>query len=156
MRTFIKKNEGFGLLELVVAIGILGVAAGVALSAVSSFRSSGYVNTAVEATIGQIKDARARTLAAVNGASYGIHFTTSTVTLYQGATYSPGNSSNQVYVLPREVEISNIGLTASSTTVRFKRLSGMTDTTGNITFRSKRSGKIKVIRILSSGLYEIQ
>lgn len=143
---------GFTLLELLIAIAVITALALVIASGVGSFRESAALDQAVDDTIELLRQARARTLASENALGYGVHFASTSVTLFPGGTFVPGNTANSVVNLPAQVEISSIALSTTTGNVFFERLSGSTRATGTVDFVTSRTSKTKRIQILLSGV----
>lgn len=143
--------SGFTLIEALLALGILAVLASVIASGTANFRESSALGQAVDEAIGMLREARARALGAEGGTVAGVHFASSSITRFRGATYLAGAPGNVVFALPGSLEISAITLSTTTGSVAFRRLTGEAAATGTITFLGKRSGRTQSVRIIDSG-----
>ena len=103
-----------------------------------------------------LDEARKSTLSSYYSSQYGVHFGTSTVTLFRGDTYSFGASNNDVYTFPSNVEITSVGLNGAGNDVVFERITGETSQYGEVAV-SLLTGSTspKSITIHPSGLVEL-
>jgi type IV fimbrial biogenesis protein FimU len=148
----VASTEGFTLLETVVVVGILLIIITLALDGMRSFRESSSLDQATDESLGLLREAREKTLAAEGGSAWGVHFTVGSVTLFRGGIYDTNDPSNNTVFVPSAVAASSINLTTTTASVVFDRLTGASPVTGTITFTGLRSGKTKRIQIFSSGL----
>ena len=104
----------------------------------------------------QLEEAHARTLASDDDTTYGVHFATSTVTLFPGTLYIAGSSENKVLTL-RKAEIASINLSGGVQDIYFNRLRGSASATGTVTvIQTADEALTRVIRIYDSGLVDIE
>lgn len=99
-------SKGFTLVELMVSIAVLGI-----LFAISSIVLSTVLPSTSQSTTNDVllSDIRAQqTQAMSNDSSYGIHFGTTSYTLFTGATFNPDDASNFVVNLDPTVRFTNI------------------------------------------------
>ena len=144
---------GFTLLEALIALAVLAVLATIIVSGLASFRETAALTQAVDETLELLREARAKTLGSEGATGYGVHFSSGSVTLFPGGTYAAGNPANVTVTLPNAVTVSNIALSTTTGNVVFERLSGQSPAAGTVSFTAIRSGRTKVIQILSSGIF---
>ena len=145
-------RKGLTLTELLVVVSILFLLGAIAFSVLSGFRRTSILNAAVEDGISLLYQARSRTLSSQSALQHGVHFESGRMVLFRGATYSSGESTNEIVLLPNGVEISTITLNGGGVDVIFLRLTGATNNFGSTTFRSKYDTSItKTINIQASG-----
>ena len=145
-------KRGVTLLEMLVAMGILVLAAVMISGVFSNFSDNGKLIEAQSGIIGLLRDARSRTLASESASNFGVHFQTDRAVLFRGDIYNSSDPANEDYVLSDRVEISAIALSGSATESVFTRLLGTTTASGNITLRLiNNPSKIRTITILPSG-----
>lgn len=125
--------RGFTVLEVVISLAIVVVLATVIVSVFSAFNRAQSLDGATEVVVSLVQEARTLTLASREGMVYGIHFATTSVTLFAGSVYTEGASENDVYELSDAIEISAITLSGGGSDVVFERLSGKTDESGTVT-----------------------
>lgn len=116
-------GRGFTLVELIVVVAVTMTASVLFLGPFKSMRDRGLLASSAEQVIGALEQARAFTLSGKGGLSRGIHFSTSTITIFPGPAYVPGNPSNTV------IELSPLVVVTSTTSpdIMFQKGTGKTD-----------------------------
>ncbi len=144
-------KKGFTFLEMLIGVAIIGVVATIFASSLSLFKESSQLDESQVALVGLVRDARGRTIASENNASYGVHFEQTQAVLFQGVSYNSLSVSNEPYILPSFVQISAISL-AGGSDVLFQRLSGTTTNSGTVTLQSKNNvSRTRIITIYTIG-----
>lgn len=144
--------KGFTLLELIVSMAIIVLAATLIGSVMSSFGESSKLTEANSGIIGLLRDARSRTLASQFSSNFGVHFENTKAVLFQGNVYNQASATNEAYFLPSSIEINAISLTGGASDVVFTRLYGTTTASGTISLRSRNDNtKTRTISIYSTG-----
>lgn len=143
-------------MEVLVVTGILVVVFLLSISALSSLYKKTELDTVKDNIIALLKMTKNKTLASEQAAKYGIYFDTTTdpdrYIFFQGLNYTSRNFAfDEMYELPKTVEISSISLEGSDNEVVFDRLDGNTGNYGNIVIRSLKTDSIRTIYIYSSG-----
>ncbi len=145
------------LIELLIALGI-----GILLVGISFFSFSGLVNyNALDkdssTVISYIQNARNLTLSSKNYKEYGVHFASSTVTVFPGTSYS-NSSENLVYTLNPRVVIKSIDLVGGGNDFYFNKVTGKPSASGAITLslipNNSNSSSTRTISIYATGLSE--
>lgn len=126
---------GFTLMEILLVIAISLLLLGTTLSVFFSFSKSRAIDVASERIIDTLRIARSHTLASKDESTYGVHFASSTITLFKGSSFSSVDPNNIVYTFPRFVELSVIDLVGGGNDVIFQRLTGETDEFGTTTLQ---------------------
>lgn len=152
----IKNNsKGFSLLELVIGIAIIAIIAGISVATFAKFSRSSSVNKEADIALSHLEKARNQTLASVDSSSFGVRFSTSTITFYKGTTYS-GSTGRVVQSIPSNVLVS-YSFTGNAQEIYFNRLTGIPSATGTVTFTSRSNASTtKTIQVQATGLAEIQ
>jgi len=146
------KQNGIGLIEVLVTIAVLGVLIAVTLPQFSKIKERQVLKAGVEDILSSLNRARANTLASVNSLNYGVRFESNQVIIFTGIVYSAGASDNKVVSISTPASITNVTLNASSGTsgeLYFVRLSGAPSKTGTITIATGNYSK--TITISASG-----
>lgn len=143
---------GFTLIETLVTIAVLGGIGLIIVSGLTSFREQAALDRAADEAVELLREARSRTLASEGARSYGVHFASSTMTLFPGGTFNAADPENVIVALPVLVEVSALELATTTASVVFRRLSGEAGGSGTVTFRNTRSGKAENVEILPSGV----
>lgn len=145
-------TSAFTLVETLIIIGIVGLFT--ALSFVSfaelSRREALSANAAALST--RLRDARARTIASVDGMQHGVYVATSSITFFKGSVYNPVSPSNDVFPLSSYVQAST-----SLSSIVFSRITGNSSASGTIElFLVSDPSKKKTVTVQSSGLVNVQ
>jgi len=126
------KNKGLGLLETLFAIGIITLLLAFGFGPFDAIKERQMLNKAVEEIESLLQEAKTNTIASTGGVRYGVHFETSSVTLFSGSVYSPSASDNKTLIINNSVYISNISLSGGGSEIVFNRITGDTDNNGTI------------------------
>lgn len=146
-------SKGITALELLMVVAIMAILAAIVVSPFAQFRNSKVLDTAGENALSILTKARGNTLSSKNSYQYGVHFESSQVVLFRGATYSPSDVNNEIVVLDSALEISSISLTGAGSDVLFDRLTGKTSQDGTIIIRIKSDiSKTRTITVNATGV----
>ena len=144
------RRGGFTLIEIVIVLAILST---IIFTSFSAFRNAKVLDTATEDVLTLISTARGETLSAKANTQYGVHITSGSMTLYAGATYSAGDSANQVVDLDSALEIVSIALSGGGSDILFDRLTGKTSNSGTFVIRVKSdTAKTHTVTIAGTGI----
>ncbi len=126
-------KSGFSLLEILVVIGIIALISTIVIIPFSQFRDRQTLDGAAEEVSSLIAMARSKTMSSEGDTRYGIHFTSSSATLFQGATAFPGDdeSANIVINLSPMISMSST-LSGGGADMFFQRLTGDTVQNGTV------------------------
>lgn len=148
-------TKGYTLIEILVVIAI-------SVAIISAVGATFFNLIKVQALdkdyvsiISLIDQARSQTINSLSGLQYGVFFSSSTVALFKGPTYSSSSISQQ-YDLNGRVNISMINLVGSSTNqIIFDRLTGYANASGTVTV-SLKDGSVaaKNVQIYRTGTIE--
>jgi prepilin-type N-terminal cleavage/methylation domain-containing protein len=148
--------KGFSLLEITIVTAIALILASLSLSTFFTVSDNQALTKNVEYTISLIQQARTQTLNALNNSRYSVLFASSSVTLFQGTTYSSTSASNIKFDLSSKVQMSSINLTGGVQQVSFDFITGKANATGTISFQLKNNTNASSTIILyKTGLAEI-
>ncbi len=148
-------KKGISVLEIIIGIALVTIITAVALAPLRKYKASVTVRTQAESIASVLSEAKVKTLASVNSTQYGVHFTSTTYTLFPGATYSSSNSQNIVSTLS-DATLTSITLTGGGSDVLFDRLLGTTSAYGTIVITStKDSTQVKTITVTKSGAVSV-
>lgn len=155
-RTF-TSSKGITALELLMVVAIMAVLAAIVVSPFAQFRNSKVLDTAGENALSILTKARGNTLSSKNSYQYGVHFESSQMVLFRGATYNPSDTNNEIVALDNALEISSINLAGgTSDDVIFDRLTGKTSQDGEIVIRVKSdTSKTRTITINATGVASV-
>lgn len=152
MRTYLK---GFLLIEIIIVIAIIAIIVSISLPSLNAFRNRQALVNTTEDIVSLLNTARIQTLSSLNGNFYGVHFTSTTATLFSGGTYDSGDITNKVINFDSFVILpaANISLNGAGVDVNFNRLTGDTSQYGTITLQlTSDSATQKVITVNKTGV----
>lgn len=148
-------RRGFTLVELLLALSILGVIAVITLTAFQGVLTSQALTRGVHDVASIIEDARKRTMAGENDIAYGVVIATTTVTLVRAPEYDVSSSTSVVFNLPSAIELQSAIL--STTTITFDPLTGDASEVVELMYAHKRSTTTtRGVTIESSGLVSVE
>jgi prepilin-type N-terminal cleavage/methylation domain-containing protein len=149
-------KKGFTIIEILIVVSIIAILASIFVGAFVTFRRSATLDRDTETVVENLRKARTQTLTSQDGAAYGIHFASTTVTLFTAPTYTLGLSTNQVYDLNTTDTVLALSLTGGGTDVIFARLTGETSQNGTITLSSTSASTTRIITVYKTGLIEFR
>jgi prepilin-type N-terminal cleavage/methylation domain-containing protein len=149
------RSRGFTLLEILIVVAIT---ASLALLAAPFFSGRVLVNVidgTARKTADVLYEAQTSAMAGRNNVRYGVHFTTTTATLFEGASYSGADPNNVVYTFPGAVTASAITITGGGADIVFSSHKGIPVQTGTVTF-TDTAGNTKTVSINAAGMIHVQ
>jgi prepilin-type N-terminal cleavage/methylation domain-containing protein len=123
-------QRGFTALEILIVIAILGILVAVIFPPLINFRRSSVLNVETQEMVTLINKARLSSMSSKGDVQYGVHFATTSITIFQGATYVFGATGNEEHVFDPTVSIGTAGsivVNGGGTDVLFQRITGATD-----------------------------
>lgn len=150
-------SKGITALELLMTVAIMAILAAIIVSPFAQFRNSKVLDTAGENALSILTKARGNTLSSKNSYQYGVHFESSQMVLFRGATYSSSDPNNEAVILDNALEISSIYLAGGvSDAVLFDRLTGKTSQDGTVVIWVKSdTSKTRTITINATGVVSV-
>lgn len=137
-------SRGITAIEILIAVGILGLISSIVLAAFSEFRSRQTLNAVVEKTLAAFSAAHLDTISSKDDVVHGVYLKRTEVIYFRGGTYPGDNDPNNVhYTFPASIEIANISLNGGGSAIFYKRLSGATDNFGTFDVRVTGDTDIK-------------
>lgn len=125
-------RRGVTLLELLAVLAIVAVLSGLAIGGFTSFQRRHALSGSAEIVVSALAQARALSLGGKNGVAWGVHFASTTVTLFEAPLFDPEDPENVPFALERGVMVSALSLGGGSEVV-FARLSGKPVQSGTTT-----------------------
>ena len=149
--------RGFTFIEIIIVLAIIFIILTITMVSLGNFKENQYLKNNVNEAVSLINQARSRTLSSENFSQYGIHFASSQIVLFKGASYVAGDSNNIILPLSDFIEIPAISLEGGGSDLIFEKLNGKTNQHGSVIFRAKNDfSKTKTIIIKITGLVEVQ
>jgi prepilin-type N-terminal cleavage/methylation domain-containing protein len=145
-------KRGFTLAETLISVAIIGVLAGLSMTAFATFARKESLDSNAAALAAALRDARARTIASVGGMQHGIYIESSRFVLFQGSSYSSTATTNVPFNWSSAVKASS---TLSS--IVFEKVTGNSSASGTIELYLVPSYTVKKsVTIQSGGLVNVQ
>lgn len=146
------RYRGFSLPEVLVAVTILGVIAGLSFVPLSSFSKRQALDASARSIVFALRDARTRTMASVGDSRYGLRVTATSSVFFQGGSFSAATSSHQITALSSFVTASS-----SAQDFIFERVTGNSSASGTIeVYLASDPSVKKTVRVHGTGLVDIQ
>lgn len=143
-------TRGFTLIEILISVGVIAILVAVSAAAFSTFMKKDGVVGGSAALAAAIRDARARTLASVEGSRYGVKIDSDRFTVFKGAAYSAENADSP-FLFARGVVAST-----SIPVIVFTRLTGLPSASGIIDVQlSSDPDHRETVRVEGTGLVEV-
>ncbi|MEI7578691.1 MAG: type II secretion system protein [bacterium] len=121
--------KAFTLVEILLTISLFVIMLSFTLPAYVNYQNRVDLDAAVTLTAQAIRTAVTLSDASYGDTNWGVHLTTSGVTLFKGTTYATRDTTeDQLYSFPRTTTIGGIN------DITFSRLYGLPSQTGSITF----------------------
>ena len=132
-----KYTRAFSLIEILIAIAIMLVIAGVSVTSLLNWRREKTIDSASDIVLSVLQGARNLTVNAYQGNQYGVYFgENDRVISFTGTTYNPSDVSNIVTLLPAGEIISTSTL---GTTIVFQKFSGGVLGSGSVAISDKNN-----------------
>ena len=151
------KRHGFTLLEVIIALAIIGTLTSIVLASMSTLRARQTLDSSIEKTLSAFSHARLDTISSMKDSVYGVRVLSDRVIYFKGAVYPGDNDSNNlVLVLPPLIIIANISLNGGGSDIIFQRLTGATQNYGTFNIQAKGNATIfSTLAINQSGAVSI-
>jgi hypothetical protein len=147
LRTAILR-KGFTAMELLIALGLVAVTAGVTIPVYNEYRVNNDVNVTTEAIVQFLRGAQTLSQSGKFDSVWGVY--APEATLFAGEAYDVRNTEHDVvYLVPPTIDTDGID------EVVFTRLDGKPSQTGNIRVISTISGKYREITIDPNGIITV-
>lgn len=151
-----KNTKGFTLVELLIALGILGIITTLGTSFFSTSIGRNELVSASWEVVDTLRRAQTTGLSGKGNTEWGVHFETTQYVLFDGGTYSAADPDNVFFVLNPVLEVSAISLNGGGVDVLFDKNKGTTNQFGTVTLLDTNSGETKDILISEQGVFTIQ
>ncbi len=142
MKNFYKK--GITLLEVLMAVAILGIIVSVALPQFSKIKENQVLQNTTQEILSALRQAQSQSLASVSLGEFGVHFQKDQIVIFKGQSFSAGAMDNNVIDIVSPANISNVtfsGLSSETGDIYFSRLSGVPNKNGTITVSTPSNSK---------------
>ncbi|MEI7777603.1 MAG: hypothetical protein WCI52_03275 [bacterium] len=145
--------KGFTLFETLIVIGIGVLICLISFSAFYDLDNNQLLAKETAEVGSYLERARSMSVISNNFSEYGLHFSPTSITLFQGKTYSSTDTANDLYPLNSRLVITP-NLSDGASDFYFTKVAGKPSATGTITISLLGSTSTKTITIYSTGLFE--
>jgi prepilin-type N-terminal cleavage/methylation domain-containing protein len=156
--TKISNSNGFTLTETLITIGLFSIIFAIVFVSLVQPKASADINSAEDLIYVTVKEAQNLAMKGP-ASSFGVHFEQNKFVFFQGATYTPGDSSNLETILEPNLSIESISL-PTGTSIIFSQLSGEVQglslgTSGSFVLRETNTNETKTFTITSLGAVDV-
>ena len=149
-----RKHRGISVLEILMAVAIIGILVAISVSVFSSLSNSQSLERDAQNVHSQIEKARTMAINSVDGVEHGVKFTSSKVEVFSGTAYIASPSNVEAYYdIPTKSTI-----TGGIGSLYFAKLTGNSSagSSWTVTVSPASGGASKTIIIYGTGISEIQ
>jgi prepilin-type N-terminal cleavage/methylation domain-containing protein len=151
-----RNSVGFTLIEIMVVIAVLLLVSALSIGSFSLLNKKTEIDSAKNNLTSTLNKAKNKTLASEGPAQYGIYFNIvanpDQYVFFQGPSYASRNINfDEIYNLPKTINIANLSLNVSGNEVVFNRLDGNTNNYGFLSLESSSANETRTIYIYKSG-----
>lgn len=125
-------KPGFGLIELLISISILGILSLIGLWYFSRANGAEALKKDAQGVVAIISEARSLALSSRNASKYGVHLEEFQTVLFEGDIYSSGDLNNRYQKFNSRVHKLNHSLNSGGDDILFSRLTGETNNFGTV------------------------
>jgi len=145
------KDGGFTLPEIIVVLSLIVIISAISVVAFFNLREKKSIDKDVDSVVSIIEKTRNMSLNRKNDSSYGVYFSTTSVSVYSGGTRITGNKISE-YPLEAISKIATTSLSSYGSEIDFTKITGVPNATGTITIST--ASYSKVITVYGTGLVE--
>ena len=140
------------MVEILIVIAVLGIIFAVVLPQFSKSREMQVLKSTISDVLSVFEKAKSQTLASMDSSEYGVRFESDKVIIFKGTVFVSDDDNNEIINIISPAMISDVtlnGISGSSGSLYFNRLSGIPSKTGTITIST--SSYSKIITISATG-----
>lgn len=149
-------TRGVTFLELIIAVGILGLLLAVITPSFLNFRRNSILNTETQEVITIINKARLSAMSSKGDMKYGVHLESGKIVLFPGTIYTGGASGNEEHILNSALTFSVITVNGGGANVVFEKITGATSQNATTTLLVTGSTASTTIVIHPTGIASMQ
>jgi len=154
------RKGGYSLIELMLVVALSVLLIGLTISTFAGFSNMQSLDKDIEAIAGYIQKAKNQTINSKNSNEFGINIASTTVTIFEGTTYSPSASSNIKYQISPKVYLFSNQMKTNNAVVNnfyFQQITGKPTATGTLIYKLYNdASSTRSITLYGSGLVETQ
>lgn len=149
-------QKGLTIIELMVAIGILTILFALSTINLSRLPSTTAQSSSYDLLISDLRSQQTKAMAGSMAESFGIHFESTSYTLFEGEVYSESDPGNFVVTLDPNLSFtaSSFAADSSGSFVVFSSGSGDLASSGSITITNSFTGDVRTVNLNKYGATE--
>ncbi len=145
------KSKAFTTLELILVITIMATLSGFFLLYNQGASVRTDLQTQVALFVADLRLLQSDAESGKNPGTFGMHLSSNSYTIFEGAVYDSASTSNRAVELPDTIIIQNINLNGAGTDIIFNSPRGETSQNGSLEFYSVPLNETKTITISTLG-----
>ncbi len=142
-------ENGFTLVEAIIAIAIIGVLSGLSVPYFNSFLARNELKNESLKVVDALRTARIRAITGHSDSAWGVHFESNKYVVFKGNAYNASDPFNSETVFPAVLSFATTTLNGGGSDVIFNKISGETSQYGTTTIQNdiNESNDIVINRI---------
>lgn len=138
--------RGFSLLEVLLAVAVLGILAGILIPVYQTFNVKNSLDVAANDTVAALRKAQIYSQAVQQDSAWGVYVQAGSMTLYKGGSYTSRDTSfDDIVTFSSTITPSGVA------EVNYAKMTGLPGATGTITLTSS-TGLVRTITLNAKGL----
>ncbi len=142
---------GFSFIELMMAIAVLVLLAGLAIPFYQSFQVSSNLDNTTQEMASTLRRAQGMAMGSKQWSAWGVHLEAHKYIVFAGAAYNAGDPTNETFTTPQNITVS----TTAGSDIVFTRVKGETSNVGTVTLQSANN-ESTAITINARGIINVQ
>ncbi len=143
------------MVELLLVIGIIGIAAVFAVTVSSQSLSRNYLRSTTQGVFDALRRAEFESLAGRQDSSWGVHLAAGQYVFFRGSSYNVSDPDNEPVTLPGNIVLQSISLNGGGADVIFAKVTGDTTTYGSLQVKDNNNNETTTITINSEGAVDV-
>lgn len=128
---------------------------GISITFFSSITKQQSLDKDLENTYSYIERARNQTVTGEGATNYGVHFASTSITMFTGKTYTANATSNVMFEFNNKTYLHSTSMNGYD--MYFKKVTGEPSATGTLIYKSRLDSNLsKTLTIYGSGLVEVR
>lgn len=150
-------KKGFSLIEMLVAVAILGMLSQIVFVSISQMQDSQALEKELDFVKSLIQKTRLASLNAKNGTTHAVYFASTSIQTKESGTTTVQtfNLSNNIVLIQNNLK--NVSNGSATSTIWFAKISGYANATGTLQYALQKSGQnlnTKTLTINGLGIVE--
>lgn len=144
-------KHGFTMIELILSLTLISIIFGFTMLYYRNSQIRADINSQAQNIAHHLRLAQSSASSGLQNTNHGVHFETSSYTIFKGPSFNLSDSSNFTINLPETITINNINLNGGENDIIFSKINGETENYGTISINSTQINKTVTITVTSVG-----